>query len=89
MPVFLIERRFAEDLEASAEVNDRIKRINEEEGVRWLYSFLSADKRDKRRCRVSRIEAGAGTAEERAEAAAPRAMMSRHISRRKKGLPPV
>jgi exoribonuclease II len=41
----LVERRFAEDLEASAEVNDRINRINEEEGVRWLYSFLSADKR--------------------------------------------
>ena len=45
VPVFLIERRFAEDLEASAEANDRINRINEEEGVRWLYSFLSADKR--------------------------------------------
>ena len=45
MPVFLIERRFAADLEASAEVNDRINRINEEEGVRWLYSFLAADKR--------------------------------------------
>ena len=45
MPVFLIERRFAEDLEASAEVTDRINRINEEEGVRWLYSFLAADKR--------------------------------------------
>jgi hypothetical protein len=45
VPIFLVERRFAEDLEASAEVNDRIKRINEEEGVRWLYSFLSADKR--------------------------------------------
>ncbi len=45
MPVFMIERRFAEDLEASAEVADRINRINEEEGVRWLYSFLSADKR--------------------------------------------
>ena len=45
MPIFLIERRFAEDLEASAEAADRINRINEEEGVRWLYSFLSADKR--------------------------------------------
>ena len=45
MPVFLVERRFAEDLEASAEVTDRINRINEEEGVRWLYSFLAADKR--------------------------------------------
>lgn len=45
MPVFMIERRFAEDLEASAEAADLINRINEEEGVRWLYSFLSADKR--------------------------------------------
>ena len=45
MPVFMIERRFADDLEASAEVADRINRVNEEEGVRWLYSFLSADKR--------------------------------------------
>jgi len=45
VPVFLIERRFAEDLEGSAEVADRINRINEEEGVRWLYSFLAADKR--------------------------------------------
>lgn len=45
MPVFMIERRFADDFEASAEAADRINRINEEEGVRWLYSFLSADKR--------------------------------------------
>jgi uncharacterized protein DUF4242 len=45
VPVFMIERRFADDLEASAEAADRINRINEEEGVRWLYSFLSADKR--------------------------------------------
>ena len=45
MPVFMIERRFADDLEASAEVADRINRVNAEEGVRWLYSFLSADKR--------------------------------------------
>ncbi len=45
VPIFLVERRFAEDLEASAEVADRINRINEEEGVRWLYSFLSADRR--------------------------------------------
>jgi predicted HAD superfamily phosphohydrolase YqeG len=45
VPIFIIERRFADDLEASAEVADRINRINEQEGVRWLYSFLSADKR--------------------------------------------
>jgi hypothetical protein len=41
----MVERRFAEDLEASADQADQINRINDEEGVRWLYSFLSADKR--------------------------------------------
>jgi len=45
MPIFMVERRFTDDLEASAEDADRINRINEEESVRWLYSFLSADKR--------------------------------------------
>lgn len=45
MPIFMVERRFAEDLEASADQADQINRINEAEGVRWLYSFLSADKR--------------------------------------------
>jgi ferredoxin-NADP reductase len=45
MPIFMVERRFVDDLEASAEQSDQINRINEEEGVRWLYSFLSADKR--------------------------------------------
>jgi hypothetical protein len=45
MPIFMIERQFADDLEASAEIADRINLINEEESVRWLYSFLSADKR--------------------------------------------
>src|ERR1700691_1193042 len=41
----MVERRFADDLETSAKEADQINRINEEEGVRWLYSFLSADKR--------------------------------------------
>lgn len=45
MPIFMVERRFAEDLEASANLADQINRINADEGVRWLYSFLSADKR--------------------------------------------
>jgi hypothetical protein len=45
MPIFMVERRFAEELEGVADVADGINRINEEEGVRWLYSFLSADKR--------------------------------------------
>jgi hypothetical protein len=45
MPIFLIERRYADELEASAELIDGINRINDDEGVRWLYSFLSADNR--------------------------------------------
>jgi len=45
MPVFMIERRFAEQLEADAEAAAEINRINDAEGVRWLSSFLSADKR--------------------------------------------
>jgi hypothetical protein len=45
MPVFMVERRYATELEASADIVDGINRINDEEGVKWLYSFLSADKR--------------------------------------------
>ena len=45
MPIFMVERRFAEELDAVAVEVDGINRINDEEGVRWLYSFLSADKR--------------------------------------------
>ena len=45
MPIFMVERQFADELEASAEEADQINLINDEEGVRWLYSFLSADKR--------------------------------------------
>jgi hypothetical protein len=45
MPVFLIERRFADQLDVDADAADGINRINAEEDVRWLYSFLSADKR--------------------------------------------
>ena len=41
----MVERRFADELDASAEAADEINRINSDEGVRWLYSFLSADKR--------------------------------------------
>ena len=45
MAVFMIERRYADQLDVTAEVAEGINRINEEEGSRWLYSFLSADKR--------------------------------------------
>lgn len=45
MPIFMIERRYADELDATTSVVDGINRINDEEGIRWLYSFLSADKR--------------------------------------------
>lgn len=45
MPIFMVERQFAEELELSAELADGVNRVNEDENVRWLYSFLSADKR--------------------------------------------
>ncbi|HEU4913125.1 MAG TPA: DUF4242 domain-containing protein [Actinomycetes bacterium] len=45
MPVFMIERRYADELELTADGVAGINRINDDEGVRWLYSFLSADKR--------------------------------------------
>jgi hypothetical protein len=45
MPRFLIERNFAEEVEATKDIADNIVRINNEEGVRWLFSFLSPDKR--------------------------------------------
>jgi len=45
MPLFLIERKYADQLELSSEGVQALEAINAEEGVRWLYSFLTADKR--------------------------------------------
>jgi len=45
MARFLIERNFAQALEATKEDVDRVQQINNEEGVKWLFSFLSPDKR--------------------------------------------
>ena len=45
MPVFLVERNFAEKLEVSADGAAAINKINEDLGVQWLISFLSADKK--------------------------------------------
>jgi hypothetical protein len=44
MPRYVIERNFAAQLEASRDANDAIRQINGEEGVKWLFSFLSADR---------------------------------------------
>ncbi len=45
MPVFMVERQFADQLEVAPETAASINRINDEAGVRWLKSFLSSDKR--------------------------------------------
>ena len=45
MPLYMIERKYAEQLEMSAEGVKALEEINADEGVRWLFSFLSADRR--------------------------------------------
>lgn len=45
MPLYIIERTFAEQLEMTSEDVKLIEEINSDEGVRWLFSFLSADRR--------------------------------------------
>ena len=45
MPLFLIERNFAEQLDLKKEAAAAVKLINDEVGVSWLFSFLSADKK--------------------------------------------
>ena len=45
MPLYLIERRYAEQLELSSEAVRMLEEINAGEGVDWLFSFLSADRR--------------------------------------------
>lgn len=44
MPRYIIERKFAERLELDREAAGQVARINDEEGIKWLFSFLSADK---------------------------------------------
>jgi Protein of unknown function (DUF4242) len=45
VPLFVIERTFAEQLELTGNDVRLIEEINADEGVRWLFSFLSADRR--------------------------------------------
>jgi Protein of unknown function (DUF4242) len=45
MPLYMIERSFAEQLDLSADDVEMIEEINGDEGVSWLFSFLSADRR--------------------------------------------
>lgn len=45
MPMYVIERRFAEQLELTGDDVQVIEEANADEGVSWLFSFLSADRR--------------------------------------------
>jgi hypothetical protein len=45
MPVYVVERTFAEQIEISSDDVKVIDENNTDEGVRWLFSFLSTDKR--------------------------------------------
>lgn len=45
MPLFMIERDYADQLDVTPEVATALNEINTESGVRWVYSFLSADKK--------------------------------------------
>ena len=43
MPIFMIERNFAEKLRVTPAGAAAINEINDQESVRWLVSFLSVD----------------------------------------------
>src|SRR4029077_8178265 len=45
MPRYIIERDFAEQLNLTKDGVKKINLINDQEGVQWIFSFLSADKR--------------------------------------------
>ena len=45
MPLFVVERKFAEQLDLSDDDVKRFEAINSDEGIRWLHSFLSADRK--------------------------------------------
>ena len=44
MPLFLIERNFAQQLEENRD-RSAITRVNADVGIQWLFSFLSVDKK--------------------------------------------
>jgi hypothetical protein len=45
MPRYVIERNFAERLDPTKDGVEKINLINDQEGVQWIFSFLSADKK--------------------------------------------
>jgi hypothetical protein len=45
MPRYVIEREFAEQLDLTKDGVEKVNLINDQEGVQWIFSFLSADKK--------------------------------------------
>jgi hypothetical protein len=45
MPLYVIERRFAEQMDPGVEDVKLIEAANADEGVKWFFSFITADKR--------------------------------------------
>jgi hypothetical protein len=45
MPLYLIERNFAEQLSPNTDITKAISEVNSNVGINWLFSFLSADKK--------------------------------------------
>lgn len=45
MALFMIERNFAEQLQVDAATARLVGEVNQDHGVHWLFSFLSADKK--------------------------------------------
>jgi hypothetical protein len=45
MPLYLIERNFAEQVNATPEIAAAVTEVNANVGIEWLFSFLSADKK--------------------------------------------
>ena len=45
MPLYLIERNFAEQLNPNSDIARAVKQANADVGIQWLFSFLSADKK--------------------------------------------
>ena len=45
MPLFLVERNFAERMQLEASEAKAVMAVNADVGVSWLFSFLSADQK--------------------------------------------
>jgi hypothetical protein len=45
MPLYVIERNYLEEHDPAALDEGEVRLVNDDAGIRWVYSFLSADKK--------------------------------------------